>query len=253
MSASWDGSKKWQPKPHNGVHLPPQVQMWPSKEMKFTLAWARTFPPSESKGWTITFIERGSRYWIEAKAGMKITDLFKQATSTAWSWAKTSQYIRWFTDGERRYAQQLWQMASVYLKSSEVTREYGHRKVWRYGLEVAIKIKGSQGKRRVEWVKPEHPYTAISDKSDVHANHNEANNSALRRRCSAFRRRQNLYAKNTEGLQRAVTVQRLIHNWVRPHEGLGKNKTPAMAIGLFHRPVSMLELLSSRGFLCLTN
>ena len=104
------------------------------------------------------FIERGSRYWIEAKAGMKTTDLFKQATSTAWSWAKTSQYIRWFTDGERRYAHQLWKMASVYLKLSEVTREYGHRKVWRYGLEVAIKIKGSQGNRRVEWVKPEHPY-----------------------------------------------------------------------------------------------
>ena len=45
-------------------------------------------------------------------------------------------------------------------------------------------------------------------------------NSALRRRCSAYRRRQNLYAKNTEGLQRAVTVQRLVHNWVRPHVGL---------------------------------
>ena len=103
---------------------------------------------------TITFIERGSRYWIEAKAGMKTTDLFKQATSTAWSSAKTSQYIRWFTDGERRCAHQLWKMASVYLKLSEVTREYGHRKVWRYGLEVAIKIKGSQGNRRVEWVKP---------------------------------------------------------------------------------------------------
>ena len=141
-------------------------------------------PPLRVKRVTITFIERGSRYWIEAIAGMKTTDLFKQATSTAWSSAKTSQYIRWFTDGERRYAHQLWKMASVYLKLSEVTREYGHRKVWRYGLEVAIKIKGSQGNRRVEWVKPEHP---------------------------------------------------------------------SMAIGLFHRPVSMLELLSARGFHCLTN
>ncbi|MCA6605805.1 MAG: hypothetical protein IM533_15415 [Pseudanabaena sp. M007S1SP1A06QC] len=89
-------------------------------------------------------------------------------------------------------------MASVRLKSTEVSREYGHRKVWRHGLEVAIKIKSSQGNRRVEWLKPEHPYTAISDKSEVHANHNEANNSALSRRCSAYRRRQNLYAKNTE-------------------------------------------------------
>lgn len=201
----------------------------------------------------MTFIERKSRYWIEAKAGFKNTELFAKATKTAWQWAKASQYIRWFTDGERRYAQQLWQMASVRLKSTEVSREYGHRKVWRHGLEVAMKIKSSQGNRRVEWLKPEHPYTAISDKSDVHANHNEANNSALRRRCSAYRRRQNLYAKNTEGLQRAVTVQRLVHNWVRPHVGLGKNKTPAMAIGLFHRPVSMLELLSARGFYSLTN
>ncbi|MBD2189218.1 hypothetical protein H6F41_13825 [Pseudanabaena sp. FACHB-723] len=201
----------------------------------------------------MTFIERKSRYWIEARAGLKTTELFAKATKTAWEWTKASQYIRWFTDGERRYAQQLWQMANVYLKSNEVSREYGHWKVWRHGLEVAIKIKGSQGKCRVEWLKTEHPYTAISDKSDVHANHNEANNSALRRRCSAYRRRQNLYAKNTEGLQRAITVQRLIHNWVRPHVGLGKNKTPAMAIGLFHRPLSILELLSSRGFYCLTN
>ncbi len=37
----------------------------------------------------------------------------------------------------------------------------------REGLEVAIKIKGSQGRKRVEWVKPEHPYTAISAKSEV--------------------------------------------------------------------------------------
>jgi hypothetical protein len=46
--------------------------------------------PSESKGWTITFIENGSRYWIEAKAGMKTIDLFKQATNPSWSWTKNS-------------------------------------------------------------------------------------------------------------------------------------------------------------------
>jgi hypothetical protein len=85
-----------------------------------------------------------------------------------------------------RYAQQLWKLASLYLKSSEVTREYGHRKVWREGLKVAIKIKGSQGHRRVAWLKVEHPYTAIRLACDVHANHAEANNSALRRRCSAY-------------------------------------------------------------------
>jgi hypothetical protein len=71
-----------------------------------------------------------SRYWIVAKAGLKTTELFAKVTKTAWQWAKASQYIRWFTDGERPYAQQLWQMASVRLKSTEVSREYGHQKVW---------------------------------------------------------------------------------------------------------------------------
>ncbi|MBU6185447.1 MAG: hypothetical protein KGQ16_03255, partial [Cyanobacteria bacterium REEB444] len=68
-----------------------------------------------------SFIERKSRYWIEARAGLKDTKLFANATATPWRWAKMSHYIRWFTDGERRYAQQLWQMASVYLKSTEVS------------------------------------------------------------------------------------------------------------------------------------
>ncbi|MCX5934531.1 MAG: hypothetical protein NTU99_07050, partial [Pseudanabaena sp. LacPavin_0818_WC45_MAG_42_6] len=56
--------------------------------------------------------------WIEARAGLKTTELFAKATKTTWQWAKASQYIRWFTDDERRYAQQLWQMASVRLKST---------------------------------------------------------------------------------------------------------------------------------------
>ncbi|AFY91869.1 hypothetical protein Cha6605_0590 [Chamaesiphon minutus PCC 6605] len=63
------------------------------------------------------------------------------------------------------------------------------------------------------------------------SNHNEAQNAALRRRASAYRRRQNLYAKLVEGLQRVLDVQRLIHNWVKPHWGLGKCFTPAMAMG----------------------
>jgi hypothetical protein len=129
-------------------------------------------------------------------------------------------------------AQQLWKFASVYLKSSQVNRLYGHRKVWQERLEVAIQIKGCQGHRRVEWVKPEHPDTALSSTCEVHANHVAANNSALRRRCSACRRRQNLYAKTWAGLQRALTVQRFVDNWVRPHQSLEQNTTPAMALGL---------------------
>ena len=161
--------------------------------------WARTFPPSESLGWTIHFIERETRYWVAAQAGQKTNELFEQGTSKAWEWAKRADFIRWFTDGERRYGTARWKLASVSLKAGETHPDYRRRKVWRERLEVAIKIKGSQGQRRVESVKAEHPFTAISPESEVHANHNEAQNSALRRRASAYRRRQNLYAKRVEG------------------------------------------------------
>lgn len=117
--------------------------------------------------------------------------------------------LRCFSDGERRYAKELWQLAAVRLTYQEVSTEYGHLKVWRQGLEVAIKIKGSQGRPRVEWIKPEHPFTAISLASDVHANHHEALNSCIRRRCSAFSRRQNHYAKTVSGLGN-VSRSRLI-------------------------------------------
>lgn len=48
-----------------------------------------------------------------------------------------------------------------------------YRKVWRYGLEVARKVKGSQGHRRWQWPKPKPPYTAVSPEQEVHANHCE--------------------------------------------------------------------------------
>ena len=220
--------------------------------MSFTLAWARTFPPANSAGWTAHFIERQSRYWVEAQAGLKNHALFEQITTTVWNWAAPAEWIRWFTDGERRYGKALWQLATVFLKTNEAHPDFRRRKVWRVGLEVAMKIKGSQGRRRIEWVKTEHPLTAISPMDEVHANHNEAQNAAIRRRVSAFRRRQNLYAKRVEGLQRALDVQRLIHNWVRPHWSLGKNVTPAVAIGYCDRPLSTHELLTNTGFHAIT-
>lgn len=212
----------------------------------------RIFPPEASEGWTISFIERKSRYWLEASAGLKAAELFEQGVQRAWQWAEPSAWIRWFTDGERRYGKELWKLASVYLPSHLSRDAYPYRKVWREGLEVAIKIKGSQGEPRVEWLKVEHPWTALSALSEVHANHLEAFNSALRRRATAYRRRQNHYAKQVKGLQRALDVQRLMHNWVRHHWSLGKRTTPAMAMGFIQRPLKLSEILVSRGFQTLT-
>jgi hypothetical protein len=83
--------------------------------MNSTPEWERTFPPSASQGWTISFIERESRYWVEASAGRKDAQLFERGVQRAWQWAEPSHWIRWLTDGERRDGKELWKLASIYL------------------------------------------------------------------------------------------------------------------------------------------
>lgn len=162
--------------------------------------------------------------------GRREARLFARAMGEFWAWASPAVYVRLFTDGERRYSQNLWAVAHEWLTRARYPGAV-YRKVWREGLEVACKVKGSQGRPRRVWCKAEHPYTVISDAEEVHANHLEAFNASLRRRCSAYRRRQNLYAKKVCGLRRSVTVLRLVHNWVRVHPSLEKGVTPAMKLG----------------------
>jgi hypothetical protein len=52
----------------------------------------------------------------------------------------------------------------------------------------------------------------------------------------------------SKGLRVLGSGQRLIHNWVKPHWGLGKCVTPAMAMGYSVRPFAITELLTHRGF-----
>ncbi len=207
-------------------------------------------------------MERESRYWFVGLAGKRENILFKKGMQQLWDWAKPAKFIRLLTDGEYRYSKEgdwgkippahfrnyLWPLAHVFLKPDEVSSTYRHRKVWRQGLEVACKVKGSQGTPRRVWRYRTHPYTAISQEKDVHANHQEAFNASLRRRCSAYRRRQHLYAKRQDARQRTLTVQQMIHNWVRVHFSLPKNTTPAMRMGYIERPVSLYEMLTCTDF-----
>ena len=196
----------------------------------------------------MTLLERESRYWVAAIAGRRDNELFRKGMVALWNWVEGALFIRLFTDGEMRYANCFWKLAHVWLAGEGGPQAYGRRKVLRQGIEVASKAKRSQGRRRVRRCQPEHPYTALSAKSEVHANHCEAHNASIRRRCSAYRRRQNHYAKIQEGLNRAITALRLIHNWVRPHCSLPKKTTPAMAIGFIDRPITLAKMLSCRGF-----
>ena len=44
-------------------------------------------PPScESAGGTVHFIDRDSRYWVGAQAGIKDESLFASSVEAAWEW-----------------------------------------------------------------------------------------------------------------------------------------------------------------------
>ena len=85
---------------------------------------------------------------MSAVSGTRDSKLFERIVTQTWDWAKDCEGIRWFTDGERRYGKVLWELASVWLKAGELPAIYHWRKVWREGLEVAMKVKGSQGRPR---------------------------------------------------------------------------------------------------------
>ena len=107
------GSAVWPRKEATGLR--PHLRELRSrlKETNSILASARTISPSKSEGWTLQFMERETRYWVEALAGPKQEALFEHGVVTAWTWANPARLIPWFTDGERRYGQALWKLASL--------------------------------------------------------------------------------------------------------------------------------------------
>ena len=103
------------------------------------------------------------------------------------------------------------------------------------------------GPKRPKYQTPQrqHPQTEQTfDDKDIHANHVEAHNAALRRKNSAFRRRCNTYAKSKIALQRTLDVHLIIHNFVRAHWGTGL--VPAVALGIFAAPLCLEDILTLR-------
>ena len=104
-------------------------------------------------------------------------------------------------------------------------------------------------RKKYQAPQPEHPETSqnIVD-SDIHANHVEAFNAALRRRCAAFRRKTNTYAKKVNKLQERLNGMWIIHNFVRPH--FTTKEVPAVAIGIIEKGMSFEDVLRFRGVTC---
>ena len=148
------------------------------------------------------------------------------------------------TDGERRYGNLLFELCSEALRNGKRGRP---KKTLPKGVKVRLKNKGSQrhkrGPKRPKYQAPypEHPDTAQPvATTDIHANHLEAFHTSLRRRCAAYRRRTNMYAKKTRRLQERLDVYWIVHNFVRMH--FTTRQVPAVALGILDHGFALHEL-----------
>src|SRR5215467_11651662 len=152
--------------------------------------------------------------------------------------------LRLFTDGERRYGTLLFELCHELVHNGKPGRP---KKTLKQGVHVRLKNKGSQahkkGRKRPKYQSPwrEHPATArVIAETDIHANHAEAFFSALRRKCAPFRRKTNMYAKSTKGLQRLLRVYWVVHNFLRVH--FTTREVPAVALGILERRLTVQEM-----------
>ncbi len=212
----------------------------------------KNVPPDESEGWTIVLMDRASRFIWVLECGKKDERLFKRAIRILLKVIKKTDDLTLLTDGERRYGNVLFEICYELLKTGKRGRP---RKTLKKGVKVRVKNKGSQnnkpGRKREKYQAPqsEHPDTIQNiDDSDIHANHVEAFNAALRRMCAAFRRKTNTYAKKTTRLQERLNVIWILHNFVRIH--YTTREVPAVALGIIEAGISFEDVLKFKGVTC---
>lgn len=204
----------------------------------------KNVPPAQSLGWTILLMDRASRFIWALDCGKKDRRLFQKAIKTLEKIARQTHDLSIFTDGERRSGNLLFEICYDLVHNGKPGRP---KKTFKRGVHFRIKNKGAQvhkkGRKRPKYQSPwkEHPETARTiAETDIHANHAEAFFSALRRKCATFRRKTNMYAKATTGLQRLLRVYWVVHNFLRVHFTI--REVPAVALGILERRLSVHEI-----------
>ena len=201
-------------------------------------------PQEESNGWTAILMDRASRFIWAMKCGKKQRQLFQAVIQTLCWVIKQTHDLTLVTDGERRYGNLLFELCQEAVSTGKRGRP---RITLRKGVKVRLKNKGSQshqrGHKRPKYEAPqaEHPETPQDiTNTQIHANHMEGQNGALRRRNSAYRRRTNTYAKRTDTLQRTLDVHWITHNFVKVHFTTGE--VPAVKLGILKEGFSWEKL-----------
>ena len=191
-------------------------------------------------------MERASRFIWELHWGRKDRKLFKRAMRMLVKVINTSGDLALITDGERRYGQVLFDLCSELVRTGKRGRP---PRTLPKGIQVRVKNKGSRapkrGRKRPNYQAPcpEHPHTSSAiENTPIHANHLEAFNASLRRRCAAYRRKTNTYAKKKKRLQKRLDVYWILHNFVRVH--FTTKNVPAVALGIIEQGLSLAEIFS---------
>lgn len=205
----------------------------------------KNVPQHESEGWTISLMDRASRFIWELSCDKKHEPLFLNAMEQLSEIIAQTDDLTLLTDGERRYSTLLFEICHDLLHTGKPGRP---KKVLKQGVKVKLKNKGSQAhkrgpkKEKYETPKPEHPDTSQNiEKNAIHANHQEGQNASFRRKNSAYRRKTNTYSKTKEALQRTLDLYWVMHNFVRKH--FTTKEIPAVKIGVLESAMSMEDIM----------
>ena len=192
----------------------------------------------------MVLMDRATRFIWDMQGGRRERKLFKNAMRLLCQVIEQTGDLTLLTDGERRYGSLLFELCSEAVRTGKRGRP---KKTLRQGVKVRLKNKGSQRHKRgpkgpkYQAPYPEHPQTAQSlATKEIHANHLEAFNTSLRRRCAAYRRQTNMYAKTTGRLQERLDGYWMVHNFVRVH--FTTRQVPAVALGILDRGFVLHEL-----------
>jgi len=204
----------------------------------------KNHPQDQSEGWTIVLMDRASRFIWDIQCGRKNRTMFKKTIKHLSKVLDQTEELTLLTDGERRYGNLLFEICNEVVKTGKRGRP---RKTLPKGVIVRIKNKGSQshkrGRKRQKYQdpQPEHPETIQNiENKEIHANHVEAFNASLRRRCAAYRRRTNTYAKIKNRLQERLDLIWIFHNFTNIH--FTTRQVPAVALGIMTQGIKTEDL-----------
>ncbi|HEX2245282.1 MAG TPA: hypothetical protein VHH94_03205 [Gammaproteobacteria bacterium] len=150
------------------------------------------------------------------------------------------------TDGERRYGPVLFGLCSELLRTGKRGRP---PRTLPKGIVVRVKHKAHapiSAAASGQTIRPlagsiRKPLRRIEN-TPIHANHLEALNASLRRRCAAYRRKTTTYAKKKKRLKPSLDVYWILHNFVRVH--FTTQHVLAVALSIIEQGLSLAEIFS---------